>query len=288
MTGFGRGSAATDHALATVEASSVNRKQAEVLLQAPRELAPLEARIRKAVLTRISRGRVQVAIQLDRPAGEPVPLQVDLDLAKALDAAFARISRHLGKRVHPEAGDFLRAPGLIGFDESGIDPDSAWPAVEPALEAALEQLLKMRVTEGAALAEDLAARLEILAFERAAIGEFAPRRPERQRESLHKRLKEAGLEIDLDGERLLREIALFAERCDVSEELTRLDSHFARFRELMDSDQPSGRPLDFLCQEIHREFNTIGSKASDAAIAQHVVTAKSELEKIREQVQNVE
>ena len=116
----------------------------------------------------------------------------------------------------------------------------------------------------------------------------APGRPLRQRELLTKRLRDAGLDIDLDDERVLRELALFADRCDISEELTRLQSHFSKFRDYLQSSEPAGRPLDFLCQELFREFNTIGSKANDAGIAQTVVEAETELEKIREQVQNLE
>ena len=117
---------------------------------------------------------------------------------------------------------------------------------------------------------------------------MATGRPQRQRELLLKRLGESGLEIDLNDERVVRELALFADRCDISEELTRLQSHFDKFRSYLDNGEPCGRPLDFLCQELFREFNTIGSKANDADIAQTVVEAKTELEKIREQVQNLE
>lgn len=288
MTGFGRGSSTADHFTATVEVSSINRKQAEVVIQGARELATIEPRIRKAVLTRISRGRVQVAITLERNSREAAPVSVDLDLAEALEIAFEHISKRVGRTIAPEAADFLRAPGVVNLDDTGLDPETAWAAIEPALEAALEQALEMRATEGSHLAEDLENRLQHLEAQRSAIGEIAPARPANYREALLKRLRDAGLELELSDERVVREIALFADRCDISEELTRLDSHFRKFRGFLDGGEPAGRPLDFLCQEIHREFNTIGSKASDAAVAQHVVTAKTELEKIREQVQNVE
>lgn len=288
MTGFGRGSATADEGTATVEIACVNRKQAEVVIQLPRELSELEARIRRAVLNTISRGRIQVSVQFDRSAGAPAPVSVDLRMVDALEAAFECISQHTGRNVAPEAGDFLRTNGIIRIEDGGLAAETVWGAIEHALEVAIEQVLEMRSAEGSDLAKDLTTRLANLEKTAAAIAVLAPSRPERYREVLLKRLRDAGLEIDLQDERVLREIAVFADRCDISEEITRLDSHFRKFREYMAGDEPAGRPLDFLCQEIHREFNTIGSKAADAAIAQHVVEAKTELEKIREQVQNVE
>ena len=288
MTGFGRGSATTEEGTATVEIACVNRKQAEVVIQAPRELLELEAKIRKAVLNAISRGRIQVSIQFERATGQSAPSSVDLRLVDALESAFARISEHTGRKIVPDAADFLRAPNLIRMEDSGVSADTAWPAIEPALEVALEQVLAMRLAEGEDLARDLFTRLVLLEKTAAAIALLAPGRPERYKEQLLKRLRDAGLELEVQDERVLRELVVFADRCDISEEATRLDAHFRRFREYMTGKEPAGRSLDFLCQEIHREFNTIGSKASDAAIAQHVVEAKTELEKIREQVQNVE
>jgi len=288
MTGFGRGSATADEGTATVEIACVNRKQAEVVIQLPRELNELEARIRRAVLNTISRGRIQVSVQFDRSSGAPAPVSVDLRLVDALEAAFECISRHTGRNVSPEAGDFLRTAGIIRIEDGGLAAEAVWGAIEHALEVAIEQVLEMRSAEGSDLAKDLSTRLSALEKSAAAIAGLAPGRPERYREVLTKRLRDTGLELDLQDERVLREIAVFADRCDISEEITRLDSHFRKFREYMAGEEPAGRPLDFLCQEIHREFNTIGSKASDASIAQHVVEAKTELEKIREQVQNVE
>lgn len=288
MTGFGRGSATTDEGTATVEISCVNRKQAEIVVLGARELLELEPRIRKAVLTTISRGRVQITIQFETPPGKGAPSRVDLKRVDALQAAFNAISIRLGRAVHLEAADFLRTPGVVELADSTPSPDVAWLAIESALEAAIEQVLEMRAAEGADLARDLRSRLRTLEELALAIAALAPARPERYRELLLKRLRDAKLELDLADERVVREIAIFADRCDISEETTRLESHFRKFREYMADSEPAGRPLDFLCQEIHREFNTIGSKAYDAAIAQHVVEAKTELEKIREQVQNIE
>ncbi len=288
MTGFGRGSAATDGWQAAVEISSVNRKQAEVVVQAPRELSELDARIRKAVLAVISRGRIQVSINLERSSGAAAVIRVDAALAESFANAFVDLGKTLGHDLLPTAADYLRQPGIISSGSSEIDAEAAWCAIEPALADALAQLATMRETEGSHLKSDFFARLETLVAFAGKIAAEAPGRPIRQREMLMKRLRDAGLELDLADERVAKEIALFADRCDVSEELTRLDSHFAKFREYLDAAEPPGRALDFLCQELFREFNTIGSKANDASIAQTIVEAKTELEKIREQVQNVE
>lgn len=288
MTGFGRGSATTDHGTASVEIAGVNRKQAEIVVQGIRDMPELENGIRKAVLACVSRGRLQVTVDFQPAASDRQAVRIDPELADELDSAFRELSGKLGREILPGAADFIRAPGIVRFDEHLPDSSFAWAAIEPALESALNQLLEMRRNEGQDLATDLTTRLATLESIRAAIGEQAPRRPERYRDQLAKRLGDAGLELELGDERVVRELALFADRCDISEELTRLDSHFRKFREYLAGQEAAGRPLDFLCQEIHREFNTIGSKASDAAIAQLVVTAKTELEKIREQVQNVE
>jgi uncharacterized protein (TIGR00255 family) len=288
MTGFGRGTMATDQWQAAVEINSVNRKQAEVVVQMPRELAELEARIRKTVLGVVSRGRIQVSINLERGPASLAAIRVDEVLARAFEKAFSDLSKAVGHEVRPAAADYLRQPGILNTGSGEVDAGEAWLAIQPALDEALAALAGMRENEGSHLREDLLNRLGVLTSFARKIATEAPQRPVRQRELLFKRLREAELALDPGDERVLRELALFADRCDISEELTRLDSHFAKFREYLDAAEPPGRALDFLCQELFREFNTIGSKASDAGIAQTVVEAKTELEKIREQVQNVE
>ncbi len=288
MTGFGRGSAATDAWLATVEISSVNRKQAEVVVQAARGLGELESRIRRTVLDTLSRGRIQVSITVGSPQGSAASFHVDRGLAAAFAKAFAEIGEAVGYPVVPAAADFVRQSDIITTDVSEVDPEAAWEAVKPALAEALQQIVTMRGREGQDLKADFLARLAILDTFVRKIESEGPVRVVRQRELLAKRLADAGLALDPGDERVAKEIALFADRCDVSEEVTRLDSHFTKFREYLDAAEPPGRALDFLCQEMFREFNTIGSKANDASIAQTIVEAKTELEKIREQVQNVE
>jgi uncharacterized protein (TIGR00255 family) len=288
MTGFGRGAAANELWHAAVEISSVNRKQAEVVVQAPREIAELEGRIRKEALEQVSRGRVQISIRIEPGQAATPKARVDAVLAKAFHDAFEELGKSVGHPLRPEAADYLRQPGIVTLGGSEIDAEQAWLVIEPALAEALRGLVAMRRAEGGHLKADFIERLGNLAGFAQTIADDAPQRLPRQRVQLHKRLRDAGIEVDLNDERLIKELALFADRCDVSEELTRLDSHFAKFREYLEAKDAPGRALDFLCQELFREFNTIGSKANDAGIAQTIVEAKTEVEKIREQVQNVE
>jgi len=288
MTGFGGGSAAGEGLRIDIEAAAVNRKQAEVVIQCPRELASIEEPLRKQVMDRITRGRVQVSISLERTEGTRTAFKVDATLARAFASALKELCEATGETLTLKASDFLRQPGIVTTTGSDIDLDAARPIAEAALADALDQLTAMRAREGADLRDDFLRRLDTLRGLTSSIGSQAADRPARQRELLLKRLAESGFEFDPTDEKVSREIALFADRCCISEEITRLDSHFAKFTEYLHAATPCGRALDFLCQEIHREFNTIGSKANHAAVAHLVVEAKTELEKIREQVQNAE
>lgn len=288
MTGYGRGDAAADGWRLEVELSGVNRKQADISVNLPAALLELEGEARNLLTKSVSRGRVVAKVSLSRDGAGGSRLLFDEDLARQYLAAAKRIAGEVGMDASHAAADLFRAPGVFRIDESGADPDEVRDALLEALVSALAQLERMQRDEGAHLRGDLQARLDIIVAEVAAIRRLAPNVAESYRRNLVKRLAESGLALDLDDERLLREIALFAERCDITEELTRLDSHVSLFRVYLASEEPMGRSLDFLCQEFHRELNTVGSKANDATIARHVVNAKTELEKIREQVQNVQ
>lgn len=289
MTGFGRGTHTTQTSLANVEASSINRKQIEIIANLPRPLLSLESSIRQATLPHISRGRIQISVKLEKPDASASPIRVNTALATSFETAFTQLSETIGRPLIPTPTDFLRQPGILETGElHDIDPETAWLAIAPALHQALKNLNTMRASEGSHLRADLLERLATLRELTATILTHAPHRPTHQRDLLLKRLADLGLPLDLSDERLLREIALFADRCDISEEITRLHSHFGKFQEYTSSGEAVGRSLDFLCQELFREFNTIGSKANHALIAQTIVEAKTELEKIREQVQNIE
>jgi uncharacterized protein (TIGR00255 family) len=182
----------------------------------------------------------------------------------------------------------LQAPGVLRFSEDGLAPNEMWPTVQAALKIALDELLAMRAREGRHLAKDLIHRLKVVRHSLEQVRKLHPAVAEKYRAGLFERLKNAGFEFSPNDDRLLKEIALFADRSDVSEELTRLESHLAQFAHHLRKDEPVGRTLEFITQEISRELNTLGAKAGDAEISRHVVASKAELEKIREQVQNLE
>jgi uncharacterized protein (TIGR00255 family) len=290
MTGYGRGDCSQDGFKITVEVSSVNRKQAEVSVNLPRELEMLEAPIRECVNRAIARGRLTVRVSLHSGAGR---MAARMHLNVALARAYARELNALARQLKlpgPVTLDQLAAaPGVLQTDQQIAEEEDFWPAVDKALKKALGGLLQMRQREGGHLEQDLAQRVAVMRKAAAQIQKHAPTVAERYRQQLVERIKKAGLEAPLqDDERLLKEIVYFADRSDISEELTRLQSHFQQFDDCRRSHEPVGRMLDFLAQEMNREVNTIGSKANDSLISRAVVTLKAELEKFREQAQNVE
>jgi uncharacterized protein (TIGR00255 family) len=285
MTGHGRGEARTKTWAAVVECHSVNRKTAEVVFHADRDATWLEPSVRERVLESISRGRVQVNLHLER---------ADASGKKFFDekraAAFVDQARRLQKKLGLEGGitlaDVLSAPGVVRSAEPGGD-DAREPVMK-ALDEALKGHKSTRSREGEALQKVLhrcADRLESLAEK---IAPHAGKVAKLHRDALMKRIGRAGISLQPDDPRLASEVAFFAERCDITEELERATSHIAQFRGKLDSKGPVGRTLEFLAQELGREFNTIGSKSSTTAIARLVIEAKSELDRIREQLANIE
>ena len=290
MTGYGWGECSQNGFKVTVELSSVNRKQSEISIGLPRELEVLEAQIRDEVNRRISRGRLTTRVTLhaseDREASR-------VQINKTVAEAYVRELRVLGRKLHLADNlslDLLiRAPGVLQVDAGLGDAETFWPAVHAALQQALGMLLKMRTREGAHLKRDLCARAAVMRRVVTRVRKEAPLVQQRYRDQLVDRIKGAGLdELQMDEERLLKEVVFFADRSDISEELTRLQSHFQQFDDCVKSTEPVGRTLDFLAQEMNREINTIGSKANDSLISREVVVLKAELEKFREQAQNVE
>lgn len=287
MTGYGRGESAQNGFKITIEASSVNRKQSEISVFLPRELEPLEPQTRDAINRHVSRGRVTVRVSLHAADGQAVAkVRINSSLAKE----YTRELRRLGKELKLEGDVTLemlaRAPGILQTEDPVTDAAEFWPSVEKALKQTLAALVKMREREGAHLAKDLTARMSVMQKAAARVAKLAPLVQKRYHEQLLARIEQAATQID--PQRLAQEIVLFADRSDISEELTRLKSHFQQFQDCLKSSEPVGRTLDFLCQEMNREVNTLGAKANDSAISREVVVLKTELEKFREQVQNVE
>ena len=288
MTGYGRGEVDHGGVKFSVELNSVNRKQSDIVINLPREFAELEPRIRQAINEKLSRGRTSVVVSAQDGANGARKLALDTALARSYHEAMRALQKELNAPGEISIATILQAPGVMRFSENGINAEQAWPAVESALGQALSELVKMREREGKHLARDLKQRLKLIRREIKEIARLFPDVVKKYRAALFDRIKKAGVDVGADDDRLLKEVSVFADRSDVSEELTRLASHLTQFEQHLSKKEPVGRTLEFITQEIFRELNTLGAKANDAAISQRVVFCKAELEKIREQIQNLE
>lgn len=290
MTGFGRGRASVDGTTANVELRSVNKRHHDVSLRIPDALADREGDIQTRLTEAFERGRFLVDIEV--AADEEEALPIDLDTEKAL--AYKKLLERLSSAAQIQ--EPIRLEHLMQFDDlfvaseeaRDVAADEMWPAVEAALNEAIDALQAMRAQEGKALRTDLAARIDAIEENLDAIEDRAPERVRERQERLQERLDELVADDRIDPDRLETEIALLADKLDVTEECVRLRSHLEMFREAMDADEPAGRKLKFITQEIHRESNTIGAKANDETISRCAVEIKEEIEKIREQISNVE
>lgn len=289
MTGFGRADAQTPFGRFTVEIRSVNHRFGEVLVRLPRDLAPLEDRVRAAVQTRVQRGRVEVTVLREDRTARTKAVRADLELAAAYTQALRELADALGVPDGLTLTQLAAYPDIVRVEETKDDLETLWPQLLPAVETAAADLVGMREAEGRRLAEDLESRLQrvdalsagVETRARLVAGEYAVR--------LRERIQQLMGEVPVDENRLAAEVAIFADRSDVSEEVTRLRSHIAQFRqELATSDGAVGRRLEFVLQEMGREVNTTGAKANDLEITRAVIAMKGELESMREQIQNVE
>jgi uncharacterized protein (TIGR00255 family) len=288
MTGYGRGEADHNGAKFNVELNSVNRKQSDIVINLPRDLTALEPRVRQTINESISRGRTNVVISYHNAANGTRKLALDTELARSYHEAMRALQKDLNAPGEITIGTILQAPGVMRPPEEALEAEEVWPAIERALRVALADLIKMREREGKHLAKDLIHRLKAVRKHLKEIRALHPDVVKKFRAALLDRIQKAGLPIESEDERLMREISFFADRSDISEELTRLESHLAQFAHHLRKNEPVGRTLEFITQEIFRELNTLGAKANDAVISQHVVACKAELEKIREQIQNLE
>lgn len=289
MTGYGRGSATVRNVTATVEIRSVNNRHADVSVRLPSRLAAHEGDVQSHVKQAFVRGRFHVNVQVEDEEDEALPIEVDEEAAARYRRLLDRLRDAAGIQAPVQIEHLLHFSDVFTTVENEEDADeAAWEAVQVALGEAIEQLRTMRRQEGAALRDDLDARIDAIDEHLAAVEAQAPRRVETARDRLETRLARLMDDDRIDADRLEAEIALLADKLDVTEECVRLHSHLELFREALANEDAVGRKLKFITQEIHREVNTIGSKANDAAITQHAVEMKEEVEKIREQVQNVE
>ena len=289
MTGYGWGDAVQNGLKVTVELSSVNRKQSEISVNLPRELEVLEAQIRDQINHRVARGRVTARVTVHAGEKREGNVRVNATLAAAYAKKLRNLARELNLSGDVTLDHLLRAPGVLESEDDIPDAEDFWPAVEKALRQALEMLVTMREKEGSHLRVDLVRRVDAMRKSAVKVQKRAPQVQVRYRQQLMERIQSAGLEAEkIEEERVLKEVIFFADRSDITEEITRLQSHFKQFDDCVNSREPVGRTLDFLAQEMNREINTIGSKANDAMISREVVVLKTELEKFREQAQNVE
>jgi uncharacterized protein (TIGR00255 family) len=259
-----------------------------VVITLPRELTELETRVRDVVNAEVSRGRLNVVVSWQRRTTGTQKAAIDTDLARTYFRAMLELQKELGAGGEPSIETVLRIPGVLRIPDEEISIADVWPQLEQALKAALSDLVQMRAREGKHLAKDLIKRLKAVRGSVRKIRQLQPAVLKHYRQNLQERIERAGLELPVDDERLVKEVVFFADKSDISEELTRLDSHLAQFAHHLRKTEPIGRTLEFMVQEIGREFNTLGAKANDVAISQLVVTCKAEMEKIREQIQNIE
>jgi len=290
MTGFGRGCAdAVDAGVRIqIEINSVNKKTLDVQISAPREWSGYEATCNEWMSGAFQRGRVNVQIKVESTQGGTESLALNTTAMAESLKGLRTFAESQGLEFSPDSGFLLDLARSVK-DSSGLpDWKTLKDSIQEAFQAALADIDSMRVQEGAALATDLTERIAELESFRQQIEKNSTGSTLRYRDALLERLKQLKLELDVSDERVLKEVAIFADRSDISEETTRLACHFEQFLSFLNADEATGRKMDFLCQEIHRELNTTGSKSNDIEVTRLVIEGKNALERIREQVQNIE
>ena len=290
MTGYGRAEAAGGRTILSVECKSVNHRNLDVSLKLPRVLGGFESDARRLIQSAMQRGRVDVSVAVTAAEGTVLnPLSVNLAQAREYAEAARGLAEALDLTEGPSLGWVMAQSGVLTREEQApLSPEEAWPLLERALSAALAALVERRETEGRALGQELAGLGAVLAGHVDTVARRAPAAVERRAARLRERMQTMLAGAEIDQARLATEVAVWADKTDVTEEMARLRAHLAQLAALLAGDGPVGRTLDFLIQEINREVNTVGSKADDLEISQAVIAAKSTLEKMREQVANLE
>ncbi len=288
MTGFGRGEGDTTLGKVVVESRSVNHRYSDINIKLPRRLSPFENRMKEIIRAQASRGRIDVTLRLDNLGEEKAQLTVDLELAEQYYRVLHDLKERLRLKDEITLSLLAGAKDLITAKEELADIEPYWQEILPILRQSLKNMDDMKRLEGESLTKDLQQRLEHITEQLQMIKQQFPLRLRAFFTRLRDRLRTLLEGMETDPSRFQQEVALLAERTDITEEIVRAESHLVQFRSMLAGNEPVGRKMDFLLQEIHREVNTISAKANDAEISQRVVEIKSELEKIREQVQNVE
>lgn len=287
MTGFGHCEYTENDITFTVEIKTVNHRYTDIFLRIPKQISSFEDRVRSIITSRIQRGKIDVYINYDNKSSQSLQVLLDEKLAKAYCDALKRIADSLGLRDDISVSSLVRFPDILKVEKQDND-EYIGQVLDKAINQAIDVLLEMRAKEGEKLKDSLLANLSVIKEFTEKIRQKAPLVVKEYKEKLESRLSEL---IDIqrvDPARIAAEVALFADKCNIDEELVRLSSHIAQMRDMLNQGSPVGKKADFLIQEMNREVNTIGSKAGDLEITKNVVELKSEIEKLREQIQNIE
>lgn len=287
MTGYGRAANSSSRGAVTVEIRSLNHRYFDVSLRMPREFSAVEERVRSQISQRVARGRIEVSVSVEW-RGESRSVAFDTHLARVYAEGLASLADALELEPIRAVDAVSRLPDVITISEAEVDADSLWEMLRPALSDAIDQVVEMRKEEGARLERDIAGRIEVIEQAVVEVGQRAPEVVEAYRAKLARRVGEMIEDVRVDESRLATEVALFADRCDITEETVRFKSHIKQFRDTILESGDCGKKLDFIIQEMNREANTIAAKSQDSSISALAVEIKAELEKVREQVQNVE
>jgi uncharacterized protein (TIGR00255 family) len=287
MTGYGRGESLLEGKKINIEIRSTNHRFCDVSLKLPRRFSPLEADIKKLITSRASRGKIDMSMQFENSEEETYNFAINLPLAKALCKLLETLQQELNLSGKIDLSTLLLFRDIIAPEKDSPNTPSDWDGLEPAIEQALASLQQMQELEGAEITADMRGRLGSIRQWIEHIESIFPQSLAEREQALRERISKWCAGVDLDAGRMAQEIAYIADKSDITEEITRAKSHIKQFDQWLDTPEAVGRKLDFLLQEINREVNTIGSKASAAQISLQVVQIKNELEKIREQVQNI-
>ena len=289
MTGYGKGESSNDLYKFKVEIKAVNHRYNDIIIKMPRHISYLEETIKKIIKDKISRGKVDVYINLEYVNESAIDVKVDIPLAKSYMKSLLDLTRELELDDNIRLNNILSISEVIRTERKELDEDLIWGVLKIALNDALDNILNMRLAEGLELKNDILVKLSNIEYLVNQIEQRSPYVVQDYKERLRERISSLlDDNIVLDEERLTNEVVFFADKSSIDEELVRLASHIKQFRSILDEDESIGRKLDFLIQEFNREINTIGSKANDITITKFVVDLKAELEKIREQIQNIE
>ncbi len=288
MTGFGRAQETVDGMTVTVELKSVNHRYFEFTAKVPRTYGFLEEKLKSFLNARVSRGKMECYVSIENLEESDMEVVVNPSLAKGYVDALRTLSETFGLKEDYSAISIAKFPDVLTLRKAPADEEKIWNAVQKVTELAVERFVTMRETEGEKLRADILSKADTILEHVAFVESRSPQTVREYHEKLRQRMEELLENTQVDEQRLLTEAAIFADKIAVDEETVRLRSHISQLLEFLNADEPIGRKLDFLVQEMNRESNTIGSKAQDVEIAKRVIAIKAEVEKIREQVQNIE